>query len=152
MRNASGNPFTIIYIENYNNFSWPRRCEMFRFTQKMIFIIIRHEIDEPFTRVLKVIDIGVTNVSMGSKTWIYSANLNDFAFVMKNILFELFFNNTQVSKHGCYFLFSSSYPNPNPNSTIKIQCSTMRYQSIKMRYFWRIFTKKQRKAHACIVL
>ena len=58
---------------------------------------------------LKVIDIGVTNVSMGSKIWIYSANLNDFAFVMKNILFELFFNNTQVSKHGCYFLFSSSY-------------------------------------------
>ena len=76
---------------------------------KMIFIIIRHEIDKPFTRVLKVIDIGVTNVSMGSKIWIYSANLNDFAFVMKNILFELFFNNTQVSKHGCYFLFSSSY-------------------------------------------
>ena len=58
---------------------------------------------------LKVIDIGVTNVSMGSKIWIYSANVNDFAFVMKNILFELFLNNTQVSKHGCYFLFSSSY-------------------------------------------
>ena len=76
---------------------------------KMNFIIIRREIDKPFTRVLKVIDIGVTNASMGSKIGIYSANLNDFAFVMNNILFELFFNNTQVSKHGCYFLFSSSH-------------------------------------------
>ena len=75
----------------------------------MNFIIIRREIDKPFTRVLKVIDIGVTNASMGSKIGIDSANLNDFAFVMNNILFELFFNNTQVSKHGCYFLFSSSH-------------------------------------------
>ena len=55
---------------------------------KMNFIIIRREIDKPFTRVLKVIDIGVTNASMGSKIGIYSANLNDFAFVMNNILFE----------------------------------------------------------------
>ena len=75
----------------------------------MNFIIIRREIDKPFTRVLKVIDIGVTNASMGSKIGIYSANLNDFAFVMNNVLFELFFNNNQVSKHGCYFLFSSSH-------------------------------------------